>query len=603
MSLARLADRTSWFAALVSIVALVTGAVAVAQNVDRPTTERPTSPRRPAEDDKKKEEPPKPSVTHHKATIDGKELSYTATAGKMLMATDDGDAKAYVFYIAYTVDDPNAVAAGEADDESAEDEDDEKAEEEEEEEEEDEEDADEDDDESDDENDDAEAEGDNGDDDQARDDAPRVANRRPITFCFNGGPGSSSVWLHLGMLGPVKVKLDSNAGTLPPPHELIPNPYSMLDKTDLVFIDPVSTGFSRPAEGEDRRQFHGYEQDIRSVGQFIHDYTTKYARWASPKFVLGESYGGIRSAGLSGELRDRYHLELNGIVMISAVIDFQTLRFGGNNDIACVLFLPTYAATAWYHDALDDDMQDESLEEVVDQAEDFASGPYLRALAAGDSLTEARREQVIRRMSELTGLSEEYIDAANLRVSMARFGKELLRKRRRVIGRYDSRYVGIERDALGEATQHDPSGEAVFGTFTSALNEYVRTTLKVDEPKVYEILSRNVQPWDYSSFANRFVDGSETLRAAMTANPYLKVYAACGYYDLATPQYAMEYTRDHLGLAPEMRGNFTLGYYEAGHMMYVHEPSHKKLRADLVKFYDDCLSALAKDDQANDDEQ
>jgi carboxypeptidase C (cathepsin A) len=198
----------------------------------------------------------------------------------------------------------------------------------------------------------------------------------------------------------------------------------------------------------------------------------------------------------------------------------------------------------------------------------------------GDSLPQNRRRNIIRRMSELTGLSEDYIDAANLRVGMGRFGKELLRDRRRVVGRYDSRYTGIERDTLGEATEHDPSGEAVFGTFTSALNDYVRTQLKVDEPRVYEILTGNVQPWDYSSFANRYVDASETLRAAMTANPFLKVYAACGYYDLATPQYAMQYTRDHLGLAPQVRDNFTMGFYEAGHMMYVHEPSLVKLRRE-----------------------
>jgi carboxypeptidase C (cathepsin A) len=262
---------------------------------------------------------------------------------------------------------------------------------------------------------------------------------------------------------------------------------------------------------------------------------------------------------------------------------------GGNNDVAYALFLPSFAATAWYHKALDDDLQDQSLEEVVEQAEDFAGGDYLQALQAGDSLPEGRRRRVVRRMAELTGLSEDYCDAANLRVSMGRFGKELLRDRRLVVGRFDSRYAGFDRDTLGEYAGHDPSAEAVFGTFTSALNDYVRTTLKVDEPRVYEILTSNVRPWNYDSFTNQYVNASESLRSAMTHNPYLKVFAACGYYDLATPQFAMEYTRDHLGLPPERRDHFQMGFYEAGHMMYAHEPSLEKLRDDLLEFYDDAL--------------
>jgi carboxypeptidase C (cathepsin A) len=553
---------------LLAVLALVTSD-AVAQSGDKPAGAKAAAGDKDA--DKKKSEPPPPVVTHHTATIDGKEYHYAATAGKMLLASDDGDPKAYVFFVAYTLEDPPLKAT--SDDEDGQDE-------------------------VDDDSDDGDTEDDA--DANKADARPAEPNRRPITFCFNGGPGSSSVWLHLGMLGPVRVKLDSNAGTLPPPHELIPNPYSLLDKTDLVFIDPVSTGFSRPAEGEDKRQFHGYEQDIRSVGQFIHDYTTKYARWASPRFLLGESYGGIRGAGLTGELRERYHLELNGLVLVSAVVDFQTLAAGGHNDIAYALFLPSFAATAWYHKALDDDLQDQSLQEVVAQAEEFAAGPYLRALAAGDSLPAGRRRQVIRRMARLTGLSEDYLDAANLRVSMQRFGKELLRKRKLVVGRFDSRYVGIDRDTLGEFTQQDPSAEAVFGTFTSGLNDYLRTTLQVDEPHVYEILTNNVHPWDYSAFENRYVDASETLRASMTENPYLSVYAACGYYDLATPQFAMHYTRDHLGLPAKVRDRFQIGHYEAGHMMYVHEPSLKKLRRELLEFYD---KALAKESIDDDDDR
>jgi len=412
---------------------------------------------------------------------------------------------------------------------------------------------------------------------------------RPITFCFNGGPGSSSVWLHLGMLGPQRVKMSNDAKPVRPPHELIENPYSLLDKTDLVFIDPVSTGFSRPAKGEKKSQFHGYDEDIRSVGQFIHDYTTKYGRWASPKFLLGESYGGLRAAGLSGQLQQRYHMYLNGVVIISGVVDFQTLRTSGNNDIAYALFLPSYTATAWYHQVLPEHLQEQPVEKVVAKAEGFARGLYMQALLAGDSLPVAERKQTITQMAELTGLSADYLDRANLRVSMHRFGKELLRSRRQVIGRFDSRYTGTDRDHVGESMGHDPSGSAFFGPFTSAMNQYLREELKVEEERVYEVLTGKVHPWDYSEFTNRFVSASETLRRAMSDNPYLKVFAACGYYDLATPSMAMEYTRDHLGLAPELRQNFTMGFYAGGHMMYVHEPSLKKLRDDLINFYESTL--------------
>ncbi len=526
-------------------------------------------------DDAKKEETKKedekkaddaPVVTHGTVTIDGKDVAYTATAGKMLIKSDDGTPKASVFYVAYTKDDAKSEKTAKSRKKHKKEKSDDEGEGEE-----------------------------SADDEKSADDASATPNKRPLTFAFNGGPGSSSVWLHLGMLGPQRVKLDSDAGTLPPPHELIPNEYSLLDVTDIVFIDPVSTGFSRPAKGEDKKQFHGYDEDVRSVGQFIHDYTTKYGRWGSPKFLLGESYGGIRAAGLSGELQERYHMYLNGVVLISGVVDFQTLMAYGNNDVAYALFVPGYAATAWYHKALSEDLQKQTVEEVAAAAEKFAAGPYLRALMAGDSLPKERREEIVARMAELTGLSEEYIEASNLRVPMSRFGKELLRKQGKIIGRFDSRYSGLALDEIESTTDYDPSASAVFGAFTSALNEYVRGTLKVEEDRVYEILTSNVHPWDYSEFTNRFVDASSTLRDAMIQNPYLKVFAACGYYDLATPAFAMKYTRDHLNLVPEVRKNFTTDYYHGGHMMYAHEPSLAKLRKDLVKFYDSALSPVQEE--------
>lgn len=417
---------------------------------------------------------------------------------------------------------------------------------------------------------------------------------RPITYCFNGGPGSSSVWLHLGALGPKLVKIPDDATQPAPPHELIDNPYSLLDVTDLVMIDPVSTGFSRPTEGQDKRQFHGYDEDVNSVGQFIHDYTTKYGRWPSPKFLLGESYGGIRAAGLSGRLQQRYRMYLNGIVLISAVVDFQTLSTGSSNELPYPLFLPSYAATAWYHDALPESTQSLSLEELSAQAEEFAGGDYRDALFHGNSYSEESREAVIERMSALTGLTTDYIEDANLRVSMPRFGKELLRDRGLVVGRFDSRYVGFDPDNVGESTGHDPSGTGLMGAFASAMNQYLRDELEVEEDRVYEILTGSVHPWDYSEFTNRFVDASDTLREAMANNPHLKVFAACGYYDLATPWFAMQYSRDHLSLPESLRENFTTAYYEAGHMMYVHEPSLAKLRKDLMAFYASAMQEPAE---------
>lgn len=414
-------------------------------------------------------------------------------------------------------------------------------------------------------------------------------SQRPITFCFNGGPGSSSVWLHLGAFGPKRVRLPDDASRVRPPRQVEENPFSMLDKTDLVFIDPVSTGFSRPVEGENKKQFHGYDEDLRSVGQFIHDYVTQYGRWSSPKFLIGESYGGLRAAGLSGTLQQRYNMYLNGIVLVSAVVDFQTLSFRSENDVAFASFLPTYAATAWYHNALDEDLQSKPVRKVAQEARAFARNVYHPALIRGDGLQPARRAAIIGQMARLTGLSEEYLSHSKLRVPGFSFQKELLRDQRLVVGRFDSRYTGFDRNSAGARAEHDPSGTAVFGPFTSAMNDYLRSELKYQDDRVYEILTGKVHPWSYDRFKNRYVNASETLRQAMTNNPYLKVFAACGYYDLATPFYAMEYTRDHLELPPELQGNFAMGYYEGGHMMYIHEPSLKKLRKDLLKFYDSAL--------------
>ncbi len=409
--------------------------------------------------------------------------------------------------------------------------------------------------------------------------------RRPVTFAFNGGPGSSSVWLHLGMLGPERIELPDDASLLQPPYQLSANPHSLLDITDLVFIDPVSTGFSRPIGDEKKSQFHGFDEDVRSVAQFIHDWTSHYQRWDSPLFLMGESYGGLRAAGLSSYLQSRYNLELNGIAVISGAINFQTLRFDSGNDLPYLCFLPTYAATAWYHGRLSEELQSLPVEDVVAQAEAVATGDYAQVLLLGSAAPAEQVDRLVEQLSRLTGIDAAFWRNSNLRVSQPRFCKELLRGQARTVGRFDSRYSGIDRDAAGDRPDYDPSGAAIFGPFTATLNQYLRQRLGYQQPRTYEILTGNVQPWNYDGFVGRYVDASDSLRRAMTANPHLQLYVACGYYDLATPHFAMQYTLNHLGLDPALESNVTVSHFEGGHMMYIFEPAMVQLRSELLDWY------------------
>jgi carboxypeptidase C (cathepsin A) len=412
-----------------------------------------------------------------------------------------------------------------------------------------------------------------------------VADRshRPLTFSFNGGPGSSSVWLHLGVLGPRRVFLDEAGKMLPPPFKLVENEFSLLDVSDLVFIDPVSTGYSRPTVGESAKQFHGFKKDIESVGDFIRLYTTRYQRWNSPKFLIGESYGTTRASGLSGYLQDRHGLYLNGIMLVSAVLDFSTLEFEPGNDLPYVLFLPTYTATAWYHNRLGPDLQAD-LKGAVEEARNFAIGDYALALMKDAALSAPERQEIARKLARLTGLSEEYVLRTNLRILIFRFAKELLRAQRRTVGRLDSRFLGMDRDAAGEFFEDDPSLTNIMGPYTATFYDYVRGELRFESDLPYEILNPKVWPWSYADHENRYVNVAETLRKAITANPYLKVFVANGYFDMATPFLATEYTFNRLGLEPELQGNISMGYYEAGHMMYIHLPSLGRLKDDLAAF-------------------
>ena len=411
---------------------------------------------------------------------------------------------------------------------------------------------------------------------------------RPITFAFNGGPGSSSVWLHLGLLGPKRVHMDDTT-LLPPPYKLVENEYSLLDVTDLVFIDPVSTGFSRAVPGEKPKDFHNFTKDIESVGDFIRLYATRYQRWNSPKFLAGESYGTTRSAGLSGYLQTRHGMYLNGIMLISSILNFQTAQFTNGNDLPYILFLPTYAATAWYHKQLDDDLQ-ANLQATLAEVEAFALGEYATALMQGSALTAEERQAIAVKLARYTGLSATYIERTNLRIEIMRFTKELLREQGLTTGRLDTRFTGIDKDTAGELFEFDPSYAAIQGPYTAVLNDYMRRDLNFENDIPYEILKGLYQNWSYNTFENQFVDVAETLRQAMSINPHLKVFVANGYYDLATPYLATRYTFNHLGLDDSLQQNYEMTYYEAGHMMYVHLPSMAQLKEDMAQFVKTAVS-------------
>ena len=417
--------------------------------------------------------------------------------------------------------------------------------------------------------------------------------RRPLMFSFNGGPGSSSVWLHMGVLGPRRVDLDDTGNLPPPPYRLVGNEYSLLDETDLVFIDPVGTGYSRPVTGEKAKDFHTFKKDIESVGDFIRLYTTRYRRWNSPKFLIGESYGTTRAAGLSGYLHERLGMYLNGIALVSSVLDFQTLEFLPSNDLPSILYLPAYAATAWYHQRLAPELQ-KDLQATLREVEAFAIGDYATALLKGSSLDAGERSRIATRVARYTGLSAGWVERANLRIEIMRFTKELMRDRGRTVGRLDSRFTGIDRDGVGAEPEYDPGFTNPMGPYTATFNDYVRSELKYEVDLPYEIISmRANEAWRFHEHENKFVEVAETLRKAITINPHLKVWIGSGYFDLATPYFATEYTLNHLGLDPSLRGNVTIDEYESGHMMYLHRPSLAKMKADLARFVRSAIPAGA----------
>ncbi|GAC1397593.1 MAG: peptidase S10 [Pyrinomonadaceae bacterium] len=413
------------------------------------------------------------------------------------------------------------------------------------------------------------------------DNPPGDAASRPLMFSFNGGPGSASVWLHLGALGPKRVRMLDDGAMPAPPYNLVDNEYTWLDQTDMVFIDPVGTGYSRAVKPELNNKFFGLQGDIASVGEFIRLYLSRSERWASPLFLVGESYGTTRASALSGYLVER-GIAFNGIILVSTIMNFGTARFDKGNDLPFILFLPTYTATAFYHKKLPADLQVD-LRKTLAEVERWALNDYANALSKGDSLTPAERQDVIDKLARYTGLDKHFIDNSDLRIEISRFDKELLRDQKRTVGRLDSRFKGIDALAVKENPEFDPSLTAIRPPYTAMFNNYVRGELGFKSDLEYYILGGGVGRWDFGS-DNSYADTSDLLRSALAKNPYMKIFIANGFYDLATPYFATQYTVNHMGLDPSLRNHVQFGYYEAGHMMYIDLKSIAQLKRDIGAF-------------------
>lgn len=407
-----------------------------------------------------------------------------------------------------------------------------------------------------------------------------IISDRPVTFAFNGGPGSSSVWLHLGLLGPRRVVSGDVDTMVAPPFGLTDNAETLLSHTDLVFIDPVSTGYSRTISGGEPKKFHGFGPDRDSVGELIRLWTSRNGRWLSPKFLAGESYGTTRAAALASHLSDRYGMAMNGVILISSVLDMGSVFFTDGNDLPYVTFLPTYAALAHYHGMI----PDRSQQEVLAAAEALAERDYPWALSRGARLPEAERADMVGRLSAVTGLSADYIDRADLRIEHQHFFAELLRHRGLATGRLDGRFTAVPKNRNASTLESDPSYDAIRGPYSAAANHYLRVELGYEVDLPYEILTDKVWPWSYSDFENRAVSVAQELATAIRTNPFLKVHVAFGYQDGATPYYAAEHVLAQLNIPESLRENISRKYYQAGHMMYVHEESRLQQSADLAQF-------------------
>jgi carboxypeptidase C (cathepsin A) len=421
------------------------------------------------------------------------------------------------------------------------------------------------------------------------------SSRRPILFAYNGGPGSSSFWLHMGVMGPVRVSTPTTDHAAPPPYPLEANPYTLLDRTDIVMVDPVGTGFSRTLNGTPGSEFWGVEEDAESLTRFIQQHLSRNERWNSPKYLLGESYGTMRSAVLAETLQGA-NIDLNGIVLVSAVLDLQTLIFSPGDDLPYIVNLPGYAVVARYLGALPGEHPDAAA--FMAEVEAFALGDYASALIKGNLLPESERDEILGRLHAYTGLSVDFLDRADLRVTAGEFEQELLRDQGLVVGRLDARFTGVMDDPLAQNADYDPQSSAIRGAYTAAWNTYLRETLGYDGEREY-VPSGNVQPWNWSFGGNvgfgqtGLTNVGPALARALRRNPTLEVLLVNGIYDLATPYFAAVWTMDHLGLPPHLRDNIDRVDFEAGHMMYVHEPSLPRWREALTAFLDRTASGSA----------
>jgi carboxypeptidase C (cathepsin A) len=474
-----------------------------------------------------KKEPPKPeqSVTQHTVVIGGVPISYTATAGTLILRNEKDEPRASVGYTAYMKRDVADLS------------------------------------------------------------------RRPITFAYNGGPGSSSVWLHMGALGPRRIVTADPEATPPPPYKVVDNAYSLIDKTDLVMIDPVGTGLSRPVGEAKEKDFWGVDEDIEEVSQFITQFVGGHGRWNSPKYLLGESYGTTRSAGVVDYLQTKDNMALNGVILVSVALDIEAIFAWRGNDRPYALFLPTYAAAAWYHKVLPDPPAD--LGPFLQEVRRYALGPYTEALMRGDALPDAERHAVAEKLYRYTGLSVDYIEKANLRVAEPQFAQELLREHHETVGRLDARFTGVTFDLLAESAEYDPQSAAISSAFTAAFLAYYHDELKFGQDKTYIITNHDAFPawnWKHKFGDSRFpmpvANTGPDLGHALGYNPNLRVLVLNGDYDMATPILATEFMISHLQLDAKLKDHVEMKYYPAGHMMYVHEPSLKAFKQDIAAFID-----------------
>ena len=404
---------------------------------------------------------------------------------------------------------------------------------------------------------------------------------RPVTFCFNGGPGSASVWLHLGALGPRRAKMNADGSLPAPPFSLVDNEYSLLNVSDLVFIDPVATGFSRATKDHKEDEFFGDDADLDSVGEFIRLWTTRHERWLSPKYLCGESYGVFRAAGLADALRAQYGMYLNGLILVSGVLDFATISGDTGNDLPYPLILPAYTAAAFYHHKLPSDLQAD-LGKALAESRAFAGGEFTADLQQGAGLPEDERQKAVAELARLTGLKPQIIQDNNLRLDEGVFRKQLLDDEGLILGAYDARLTGRDGDPASPYPGFDPSSTAVMGPFSAAMNSYVRSELKFEDDLPYELLA-GVQPWNYGA-KNSYANASAKLADVMNENPYLRILVLGGRCDLVCPIDTIKHSLGHMPLAPAQRGNIHYAEFDAGHMMYINLPDLQKMQRELTAF-------------------